>query len=102
MAVIYVDLDGTLTKETEGFGDKIFMNRTPRKKKIRQINEIREDGHQIIIWTARLPEDLKVTIKWLEKHGVKYDGILLNKPMFDLYVCDKALNVEDLHKFTIE
>lgn len=91
--VVTVDIDGTITVETEGWD---YENRTPRLSVIKKVNELYEDGkHHIILWTARMDIDYFVTIFWLQRHGVKYHELLFNKPFWDLYICDKSINVED-------
>jgi len=94
--VIYVDIDGTLTKETEGWGEATYLNRTPRLDVINSINKMYEFGDKIVLWTSRFCEDKEITIKWLKIHGVKYHRLILEKPSFDLYICDRVLNVKDL------
>jgi len=95
---IYVDIDGTLTKEIEGWGDEIYAARTPRKEVIARVNELFDLGHTITIWTARFPEDEVATLLWLEEHGVKFSTLVMGKPLFDVYLCDKVVNVENIHE----
>jgi len=93
---IFVDIDGTLTVETDGHGYRLYSNRTPRKDIIKKINRLYYDGNHITIWTARYKEDEKVTKDWLRYNGVKFHSLIFDKPKFDLYICDRVLNVEDL------
>ena len=95
MKTIYVDLDGTLTVEDEGYGEDVYASRTPRPDIIQFINNWYPYA-KIVIWTARYEEDRKVTEEWLHKHGVRYHELILNKPKFDLYICDRVVNVNDL------
>lgn len=90
---IYVDLDGTLTLETEGHN---YIARTPRTKTIEKINKLYNSGNVITIWTARWEEDKEITLRWLRKHGVLFNRLILGKPTFDLYICDKVMHVENL------
>jgi len=92
---IYVDIDGTLTVETEGFGDEVYRSRTPRHEIINRVNQLFDQGNPIVLWTSRKPIDRKVTIEWLKTNGVKFNKLILGKPTYDLYVCDKAMNVDD-------
>lgn len=98
---VYVDIDGTLTLECDGWGDEVFSTRTPRYDVIEKVNQIAENNHKVVIWTARREIDREVTEKWLNRHGVKYDKVVFGKPMFDWYICDKSINVEDLDELDI-
>lgn len=96
MSIIYVDLDGTLTKETAGYGNEIYATRTPRPEIVKYVNSLYDKGDTIVIWTARYEVDRTVTMLWLSKHGVKYHRLILDKHKFDLYICDKVRNVGDI------
>lgn len=98
---IFVDVDGTLTVETLGWGNDVFFARTPRPEIIEKVNAMYNSGHNIVIWTARRLEDKEVTERWLLKHGVKYHRAKYDKPMWDWYICDKSINVEDLDELDI-
>lgn len=89
--VYYFDIDGTITNETEGWD---YKNRTPRADVIRNMHDISEEGGKIILWTARYSVDREVTIKWLKEHYVPYAELVMDKPFWDVYVCDKSFNVE--------
>lgn len=89
---IFVDIDGTLTVETEGY---LYENRTPRFNVIERINSLFDGGHRITLWSARWEEDRRITERWLNLFNVKYHELILGKPKFDLYICDLVKNVED-------
>lgn len=89
--VYYVDIDGTITVEVDGWD---YANRTPNESVITKLRKIHEEGTMIILWTARLHVDADVTESWLDKHNVPYDGLIFNKPYWDLYICDKATHVD--------
>lgn len=89
---IYVDIDGTLTVETEGYGNKLYSQRTPRRDVIKLVNKLSMDGNIIIIWTSRYIEDKMITRKWLNDNGVLFDNLLFNKPKYDIFIDDKAEN----------
>lgn len=94
--VICVDIDGTLTLETEGWGNRVYSQRTPRKKIIELVNELYKEGNTIVLWSSRYPEDEQVTKEWLKKHNVKYTKLLLGKPQYDKFIDDKVINVNDI------
>jgi histidinol phosphatase-like enzyme len=85
-----VDIDGTLTVETEGFGFNAYVSRTPNREAINMLNQLKENGYQIILWTSRFSEDKGITKQWLKAQGVKYDRIEFDKPFYDGFICDKS------------
>ena len=75
-----------------------------------QINEMFDQGHYIIFFTARSmgrfcgdPDDRQkaedlmrdLTEKQLEKWGVKYHELLFGKPHADVFIDDKAVSDTD-------
>ena len=92
-----VDIDGTLTVETEGWGDEVYADRTPIHHRIQKVNELHAEGHTIIIWTSRFKSDRSVTEEWLERYGVRYDCLRMGKPQFDILIDDKVILAEEIH-----
>ena len=104
MAIYVVDLDGTLcdTKRSEeGFWR--YLEATPFHDRIARINKLYDEGHTIIIETARgctskkdwYPEThAQLTSFGLKFHqlrtGIKHGG--------DYFIDDKAINAEDFFK----
>jgi len=85
---IMVDIDGTLTNERSGFN---YVQRTPRLDIIDLINKLYE-SHRITLWTSRHSEDEQVTRVWLAEHNVKFHVLIFNKPWYDIFLDDKAIN----------
>ena len=68
---------------------------------------IREEGHYIIIFTARhsktcngnagliLARQGLTTLEWLRKYDIPYDEIHFGKPFADIYIDDNALRFEN-------
>lgn len=99
---IVVDIDGTictLKKENESYREVI-----PLPGAIEALIELQQQGHQIILFTARnmktcegnLGKVLKnvgqITLEWLEKYQVPYDELYFGKPYGDIYIDDKAMS----------
>jgi len=87
------DLDGTLCDTLEGD----YTNSKPLYKRIKMVNSIYEQGHSIIIETARgsvTGKDwFKLTKTQLEKWGIKYHELRTGtKKYADFYIDDKAIN----------
>ncbi len=93
--IIYCDIDGVLcTQDKEN--PSFYQKAKPIQKNIDKINKLYDNGHSIILWTARGSTstiDWRVfTEKQLEVWGVKYHKLRLDKPYYDLFIDDKSLN----------
>lgn len=66
------------------------------------INNLYDDGNEIIIHTARHWNHLQVTIEQLDEYGVCYDTVVCGKPVGDYYVDDKGIKPEDFIKILKE
>ncbi|MGP5405504.1 HAD hydrolase family protein [Psychrobacter celer] len=102
MKNIIIDLDGTLTIDSEApYADKPVNNEV-----LAQLNNYKKMGFNITIFTSRNMRTyegnvgkinvhtLPAIIEWLEKHGVPYDEIQVGKPWcgFDgFYIDDKSI-----------
>lgn len=97
---IVFDLDGTLTEPTDG--SLPYDKLKPRRDMIAVMNRLYDEGHHIIINTARhmitckgdaaLAERLlgDITRTWLAAEGAKYHELTWGKPYALIYVDDKA------------
>jgi len=88
-----VDIDGILTNETEGHD---YRTRTPNIEWINKINQLAVKGARIILWTSRYEEDRSVTVNWLNRNGVHFHELSMDKPKFDGMIDDKMININDL------
>ena len=95
---IAIDLDNTINHASEhGYGEELIQEGA-----LETIKEWKEQGHEIIIHTARNMETFAgnigkalgaqglTTLQWLEKMGIPYDELWW-KPGADVYIDDKAL-----------
>lgn len=91
------DLDGTLCTNTEGYYEQAL----PIENRITVVNSLFDEGHTIIVFTARgstTGKDWKhFTEHQLTSWGVRYTHLYLGKPFAHIYVDDKA--VTDLDFF---
>ena len=96
---IMVDIDGTIChcpgdpKSADGqFG---FRESVPHPKRIEYMNSLYDEGHFIHYWTARGCWDgedyLEETRKQLEDWGVKYNDVAVFKPLYDVWIDEKAV-----------
>jgi len=90
----FIDLDNTLC-----FTDNSdYNNSLPIHERIRYVNELKSQGHEITIWTARGGnsgiDHRELTLKQLDEWCVNYDELLMGKPSYDVYIDDKSFNVD--------
>ena len=105
MKTIAFDLDDTLCTRTseEGAVEK-YHTCQPINPMIDIVNELYEEGHQIIIYTARgmtsfqgdvkrINQELRsLTIKQLKEWGINFHKLIMGKAHYDLLVDDKVIN----------
>lgn len=85
-----VDVDLTLTKETCWTIEEALAA-TPNQLNIDYYNSLYDARHFIIIYTARPWNMCEATIRWLNKVGVKWNAIMMEKMPADFYHDDKAV-----------
>jgi mannose-6-phosphate isomerase-like protein (cupin superfamily) len=90
----FIDLDNTLCL-TENSN---YTNSKPIPERIRYVNEIKKQGNNITIWTARGSisgiDHKELIVKQLDEWGVQYDNLVMGKPSYDVYIDDKSFNVD--------
>lgn len=86
------DFDGVICHLED---DVPYPERKPNYKIIREMHAIMERGDRIIIYTGRHINHLDDTLQWLNNYTVPYTHIQFGKPVADLYIDDKGINVED-------
>jgi glycerol-3-phosphate cytidylyltransferase len=94
------DIDETICSSVK---DSNYESAHPFENIIETINNLYEDGHEIILMTARGSVSKKdfsnLTKKQLAEWGVKYHKLLMNiKPNADIFVDDKGMNIIDFTK----
>ena len=106
--IIYVDVDGTICDNQEllNFDDQPmdYTKAIPRPERIKHINELYDEGHKIVYWTARGIhsglDHTELTKNQLLEWGCKYHDVQVgNKPHFDMYICDKSYNSESFFHY---
>ena len=92
---VIVDIDETVcaTPETRDYTKSVAL-----ADRIQKINKLYDEGNTIIYWTARGSgtglDWREITENQLKKWGAHYHELQLYKPMYDLFICDKAINSE--------
>jgi capsule biosynthesis phosphatase len=106
---IVIDIDDTICDNK----NRDYVNAIPHMDVINKINNLYEEkNYDIVLYTARgmvsCNGDLKAIDKknrvileeWLKKHNVKYTRLMFGKPLGDLYVDDKGMNVKEFKNAT--
>ena len=85
-----VDIDNTICTQTTSD----YPNAHPFLDRIAKINQLFDDGHYIIYWTARGQSTgidwSELTAQQLQQWGCKHHELWMNKPSYDVWVDDKA------------
>ena len=90
---------------------KLLNEAKPKKNCVNIIDKLREEGHKIIIITARNNEELSdpyaITEEWLKLNNIKYDKLIVNSSKkeedcinnkVDVFIDDRLENCESVHK----
>ena len=103
MKIIIFDIDETICKTNK----LNYDSSKPIKNKILLINKLYEKGHIIKLFTARYMGRYKGNVHLIEKKfyrktkkqlkdwGLKFHELIMGKPLYDIFVDDKAYNVKD-------
>ncbi len=98
MNTYFVDIDGTLLA-TQGNDYQHSQPDEKTQRVIDKVNRLFDEGHKIIIWTAR---GMSTGINWfdftkkqLKKWGIKYHELHMGKPSYDFIIDDKALTPDE-------
>ena len=98
------DLDGTICNTPIKDDKPDYLDSNPIPFMVEQVNQLFDEGHRIIIMTARGRGSGKNWTDWTTKQldmwGVKYHELepMFHKPTADLFIDDKGINVEDWKK----
>ena len=114
--IIAFDLDDVLCERESGLehqGVDKYDYCTPIQKNIDVVNSLYDDGHKIIIYTARgmtvfsgnvseIYSNLyDKTFNHLNEWGIKFHQLVMGKISYDVLIDDKCLNSEGIDKETI-
>jgi hypothetical protein len=103
MKIIIFDIDETICKT-----DRLNYHLSkPIKNKVLLINKLYDKGYIIKLFTSRYmgrhkgnvniieKKFFKKTEKQLRTWGLKFHELIMGKPLYDIFVDDKAYNVKD-------
>tara|TARA_B100000131_G_C18121591_1_gene613106 strand:- start:4144 stop:4476 length:333 start_codon:yes stop_codon:yes gene_type:complete len=98
-----IDIDDTIS---EWDWDRDYLNFVPKPDTINKINELYDNGHYIILFTARGMMSAKGNLddinnrirppleQWLINNNVKHHELIMGKPAGDYYIDDKNLTID--------
>lgn len=75
-----IDIDGTICDDIPNEEPERMLTAELYPDALTTIDKWFEEGHVITFFTSRLEEHREVTEAWLNKHGFRYQGLLMGKP----------------------
>lgn len=78
------------------YDETIAHNGYPRQDMVDKLKAMQEQGHKIMLWTARTGKDRQDAIDRCADAGLTFDGVLDHKPDADIFVDDKATTAEGI------
>lgn len=75
-----IDIDGTVCDDVPNEEPERMVTVMPYPDALNILNKWYDEGHIITFFTSRTEETREVTTTWLDKHGFKYHGLLMDKP----------------------
>lgn len=91
--IVFIDIDETIANTPEC---RNYSLSTPIEKNIKKANKYYDEGHRVVYWTARGSgtgiDWYQVTKDQLDLWGAKHHELKLGKPVYDLFIDDKAMN----------
>jgi len=75
-----IDIDGTICDDILNENSHLYPTANVFPKALEIINKWYDKGNVITFFTARESKDRDVTLQWLDKHGFKYHGLVMDKP----------------------
>ena len=93
-----IDIDGTICHSSE----LDYSIATPIEAAVTKIRELKQQGHYVILFTARGTltgiDWRRTTESQMKAWGVPYDELLFGKPAADIYIDDKGLTAQIWHQ----
>lgn len=89
---IIIDIDGTICSEERTFSRSLA---TPKENAVESVNKLYDNGHTIILYTARTWVEYEMTVDWLKRYNVKYHQLFMGKPIGDVWIDDRAIQFKD-------
>ena len=90
---VVFDFDGVIHSYTSGWKGEDVIPDPPVPGIKEAIADIRAAGFEVVVVSARTAttNGIYAIGKWLEKHGIEYDGVCTEKPPALVYIDDRAI-----------
>jgi hypothetical protein len=75
-----IDIDGTICEDIRNEDSHLYQEAKVYPEALRIINKWFDEGNVITFFTARESKDRSITEEWLNRHGFKYHGLVMDKP----------------------
>lgn len=75
-----IDIDGTICDDVPNEEPERMSTVLPYPDALRILNKWYDENHTITFFTSRTEEHREITEEWLQRHGFKYHGLLMDKP----------------------
>lgn len=75
-----IDIDGTICDDIPNEEPERMATAQVYPDALETLNRWYDRGHIITFFTSRTEDTREVTEEWLDRHGFKYHGLLMNKP----------------------
>ena len=59
------------------------------------INRLFEEGHIVIIYSARSWQEFEMTANWLKQNEFQYHQLIMGKPAGDYWIDDRAIKFDN-------
>lgn len=102
---LVIDLDDTISVHY----NRDFEHARPVMETIEKIRQMKQDGWEIVVYSARGQNSCKGDLalieqrnreqveRWLRGHKVPFDELRFGKPLGDVYVDDKGISLQDFY-----
>lgn len=92
----FIDIDDTIL---ELINKQDYTSALGIPEAIAKVNSLYDEGHTIVLWTARGTVTGKdwseLTKSQLLQYGVKHHELRFGKPAYDVFIDDKAINARE-------
>ena len=89
---VVIDIDGTICEELPTFEKSLAK---PKSGAIEFVNKLYSNDVFVILYTARSWGEYKMTENWLKEHGFKYNLLMCGKPVYDVWIDDRAIKFDN-------
>lgn len=89
--ILMIDMDGVLCSEETTFERALA---SPMDGARTAMEALKQQGHVLIIHTARGWAEYRMTKSWLDANGIPYDQIMMGKPIANHTIDDRAIRFQ--------